>query len=167
MTSSTDVPARQEGSVLGTLTIVPWTSEPSSNTPRLPFLTVYSLGDGRDGPEAGEKAMRANLEKLGLPVSGRPVELPREAKSAVTLLVEAQQAVLTTPFLKVQCPVPPKWQDAAHKNGTVHLICLTRPWPHAAPGQEISPDQLRSFLDDDELRSASAHCVVPVLRLRR
>lgn len=111
--------------------------------------------------------MRANLEKLGLPVSGRPVELPREAKSAVTLLVEAQQAVLTTPFLKVQCPVPPKWQDAAHKNGTVHLICLTRPWPHAAPGQEISPDQLRSFLDDDELRSASAHCVVPVLRLRR
>ncbi|MDG9716773.1 DUF5949 family protein [Streptomyces sp. DH24] len=167
MTSSSPVRDKPRTSLLGTLTVVPWSSEPSSTTPRLPFLTVYSLGDGRDGPEAGEKAMRAELEKLGLPVSGQQVELVGMAKKSITLLVEAQQAVLTMPFLRVQCPVPPKWQEGAHENGNVHLICLTRPWPHAAPGGTIGPEQLRSFLTDDELRSASARCLVPVVRVCR
>ncbi|MGW8062700.1 DUF5949 family protein [Streptomyces ziwulingensis] len=167
MTSPTTAPAKPEGSLLGTLTVVPWSSVPSTNTPRLPFLTVYSLGDGAEGPEAGEKVMRAHLEKIGLPVTGQPVELPPGGKAAITLLVEAEQAVLTMPFLRVQCPVPPHWQDAAHKNGKVHLICLTGPWPHAAPGQSLSPEQLRGFLTEDELRSTSTHCLVPVTRLRR
>ncbi|CAM5717182.1 DUF5949 family protein [Streptomyces fumanus] len=167
MTSSTAAPETPRGSLLGTLTIVPWSSVPTTETPRLPFLTVYSLGDGAGGPEAGERAMRAHLEKIGLPVTGELVELTQEARAAVTLLVEAEQAVLTLPFLQVQCPVPESWQDAAYRNGSVRLICLTRPWPHVAPGEAVAPEQLRAFLTDDDLRSASSHCLVPVTRLRR
>ncbi|MEU1052129.1 DUF5949 family protein [Streptomyces sp. NPDC005876] len=167
MTSSTTAPEKPRGSRLGTLTIVPWSSVPTTETPRLPFLTVYSLGDGVDGPGAGEQTMRAHLERIGLPVTGELVELTQEARTAITLLVEAEQAVLTMPFLQVQCPVPAAWQDAAHRNGTVRLICLTRPWPHVAPGEDVTPEQLRSFLTDDHLRSASSHCMVPVTRLRR
>ncbi|MFG3499270.1 DUF5949 family protein [Streptomyces sp. NPDC047928] len=166
MTSSTVVSPGQQRSPLGTLTVIPWSSEPSADDPGTPFLMVYSLGDGRDGPEAGEEALRAELEKLGLSIGEHLLDLGRESKIPVTLLVEAEQAVLTMPFMKVQCPVPPEWEKAAQERGQVYLICAVRPWPEAVPGQEVAPERLRAFVGDDTMLADAAHCLVPVLRVR-
>jgi hypothetical protein len=169
MTSSpavTAVTPDRKRSPLGTLTVIPWCSEPTADDPGEPMLMVYSLGDGQDGPEAGEEAMRAQLKQLGLSIGERLVDLGRDSRIAITLLVEAEQAVLTLPFMKVQCPVPPEWQRAAHAKGQVYLIFAVRPWPEAVPGVEVSEEQLRAFVTGDGLLEGAAHCLAPVLRVR-
>jgi hypothetical protein len=169
MTSSTTAttPGRQE-SLLGTLTVIPWTNEPESeaDAPVTPFLMVYSLGDGRDGPEAGAEAFRGELEKIGLTIGDRVADLARESRIPITLLVEAEQAVLNMPFMKVQCPVPPEWEKAAHESGKAYLICSLRPWPEAVHGKPVGEERLRAFLADEEMVAQSAHCLLPVRRVR-
>ncbi|ORT59078.1 DUF5949 family protein [Streptomyces sp. CB03238] len=168
MTSSTAATPGQQESLLGTLTVIPWVSEPESDagTPVTPFLMVYSLGDGRDGTEAGAEALRAELEKIGLSIGDKVTDLSRETRIPVTLLVEAEQAVLNLPFMKVQCPVPPEWEKAAHESGTAYLICALRPWPEAVQGKPVGEEQLRAFLGEEEMVAKSAHCLVPVRRVR-
>ncbi|MFF9869275.1 DUF5949 family protein [Streptomyces sp. NPDC013953] len=168
MTSSTVDSPGQQRSLLGTLAVIPWTSEPSdeSEEPATPFLMVYSLGDGAGGPEAGEKAMRSELERLGLSIGERLTDLGREPQIPVSLLVEAQRAVLQLPFMKAQCPVPPEWEKDAHESGTAYLIIATRPWPEAVAGKEVGPDRLRAFVSDELLLQSSAHCLLPVRRVR-
>ncbi|MFV0128551.1 DUF5949 family protein [Streptomyces sp. HMX112] len=166
MTSSTVESPGQQSSPLGTLSVLPWSSEASSGSPGTPFLLMYSLGDGREGPEAGEAALRAELERLGLSVGDRLTDLGREPQVPVKLLVEAQQVVLNTPFMKVQGQVPVEWEKAAQESGQVYLICALRPWPEAVPGREIDPDRLRAFVSDEELLASSVHCLLPVMRVR-
>ncbi|MEU7281936.1 DUF5949 family protein [Streptomyces sp. NPDC045431] len=167
MTSSTVASPGQQRSLLGTLAVIAWTSDPTaeSETPRTPFLMVYSLGNGAEGPEAGGEAMRAELEKLGLSIGDRVTDLGRAPQIPVSVLVEAQRAVLELPFMRTQCPVPPEWEKDAHETGTVYLIIATHPWPDAVGGQEVSPDRLRAFVSEELLQS-SAHCLLPVRRVR-
>ncbi|MFH8293418.1 MULTISPECIES: DUF5949 family protein [unclassified Streptomyces] len=168
MTSSTAVTPEKQGSLLGTLIIVPWANEPApdSEGPVTPFLLVCSRGDGREGPEAGTKALRAELEKAGLPVGENMTDLTRETRSSVSLLVEAEQAVLTLPFLHVQCPVSPQWQKAAYESGSAYLMCALRPWPEAVQGKPVGAEQLRAFVSDEQMVPTSARCLVPVRRVR-
>ncbi|WP_236243198.1 DUF5949 family protein [Streptomyces sp. CC228A] len=166
MTSSTAVSPEQKRSLVGTLTVIPWVSEPTPEDPGNPMLMVYSLGDGPEGPEAVEEALRAQLEKLGLSIGERLVDLGRDSRIPVTLLVEAEQAVLTLPFMKVQCPVPPEWERAAHTKGQVYLIFAVRPWPEAVPGKEVPAETLRDFVNGEGMLEGSAHCLAPVLRVR-
>ncbi|WP_175412824.1 DUF5949 family protein [Streptomyces sp. TRM64462] len=166
MTSSTAVTPDQQRSLLGTLTVIPWVSEPTDENPGTPLLMVYSLGDGRDGPEAGEEAMRAELEQLGLSIGEKLIDLGRDTGIPITMLVEAEQAVLTLPFMKVQCPVPPEWEKAAHAKGQVYLIFAVRPWPEAVPGKQVEPERLREFVSGEGLLEGSAHCLAPVMRVR-
>lgn len=167
MTSSTDVRPEQQGSLLGTLVIIPWTNEPArEDGPATPFLLVCSQGDGRDGPEAGSEALRAELEKAGLPVGSGVTDFTRAARSSVSLLVEAEQAVLSLPFLHVQCPVSQQWQEAAHASGTAYLICALRPWPQAVLGKPVGAEELRAFVSDEQMVSSSARCLLPVRRVR-
>ncbi|GGT52800.1 DUF5949 family protein [Streptomyces purpureus] len=166
MTSPHSVSAERSASPLGTLTIVPWTNGPTPDDSIVPFLMVYSLGDGRDGPEAGEAAMRAALEGMGLPIGDRVVNAAQETAIAAHLLVEAQQAVLTLPFMKVQCSVPAQWEKAAHENAQVFLIVSTLPWPDAVPGEAITEEQLRAFVTDEKVVTAGAHVMLPVRRVR-
>ncbi|GAA4907273.1 hypothetical protein GCM10023237_28660 [Streptomyces coeruleoprunus] len=151
---------------MGTLTVIAWSSEPTPDDPGAPMLMVYSLGDGRDGPEAGEEALRAELKQLGLSIGEELIDVGRRTRIPVTLLVEAEQAVLTLPFMKVQCPVPPQWEKAAHMKGQVYLIFAVRPWPEAVPGKEVPAEKLRDFVSAEGLLEGSAHCLVPVLRVR-
>ncbi|MCT4355588.1 DUF5949 family protein [Streptomyces sp. Je 1-79] len=166
MTSSNVVSSARSENPLGTLTVVPWTIGPTADTPVTPFLMVYSLGDGRDGPEAGEEAMRAALEGMGLPLGGRVVDASQERGTGAHLLVEAQRAVLTLPFMKVQCPVPAEWEAAVKENGHAYLICSARPWPDAVPGEAVTEERLKSFVTDDEVVAAAAHVMLPVRRLQ-
>jgi hypothetical protein len=167
MTSSTAVKPEQKGSLLGTLIIIPWANEPATDSGAVtPFLLVCSRGDGRDGPEAGTEALRAELEKAGLSTGGAVADLTRVTRSSVSLLVEAGQAVLSLPFLHVQCPVSPTWQRAAQESGTAYLICATRPWPEAVQGQAVSAEQLRTFVSDEQTVPTSVRCLLPVRRVR-
>ncbi|MEE1751120.1 DUF5949 family protein [Streptomyces sp. SP18CS02] len=166
MTSSTVAFPGRQRSLLGTLSVLPWASEPSADSAGTPMLMVYSTGDGPEGPEAGREALAAELEKLGLPIGERVVDLASETRIPITLLVEAEQLVLTTPFMRAQCSVPPQWEQAAHEKGQVYLICALRPWPQGAPGREVGEEELRAFAGDEETLSESAHCVVPVRRVR-
>ncbi|MEV2249858.1 DUF5949 family protein [Streptomyces sp. NPDC050147] len=168
MTSSTAVKPEQQGSLLGTLVIIPWANESASDSDGqvTPFLLVCSRGDGRDGPEAGSEALRAELKKAGLSVGGGVSDLTRETRSSISLLVEAEQAVLSLPFLHVQCPVSQQWQQAAYESGTAYLICATRPWPEAVQGKAVGAEQLRAFVSDEQLVPTSARCLLPVRRVR-
>ncbi|WP_256105130.1 DUF5949 family protein [Streptomyces sp. ODS05-4] len=169
MTSTTAVSPGRQASPLGTLAVIPWASDPDADPgqePQVPFLMVYSLGDGRDGPEAGAEALRAELEKAGLSVGDKVTDLARETRIPVTLLVEAEQAALTLPFMRVQCPVPPQWERAAHQTGKVYLVCSLRPWPEAVQGQPVDEERLRAFIGDESLVEQSAHAMVPVRRVR-
>ncbi|MEV6351653.1 DUF5949 family protein [Streptomyces hydrogenans] len=153
-------------SPLGTLTVIPWSSEATADSAGTPFLMAYSLGDGRDGPEAGQQAMRAALESMGLSVGDRLFDLEKDAGISATLLVEAGTAVLTLPFLKVQCPVPAEWQTAARETGKVYFLCSVRPWGDGVPGKPMDEDLLRAFVSDEEMLAECAHVLLPVRRVQ-
>ncbi|MFF1507500.1 DUF5949 family protein [Streptomyces sp. NPDC058326] len=166
MTSSPVVSEARSASPLGSLATLFWTTGPTEEKPAAAYLMVYSLGDGSDGPEAGEEAMRAAVEGMGLTVGGPVVDASEQSGVDAHLLVEAQQAVLTLPFLKLQCSVPVEWEAAAKKLGHAYLVCSVRPWPEAAPGGPISEDQLRSFFAGEDPLAGGAHVVLPVRRLQ-
>ncbi|MET9373287.1 DUF5949 family protein [Streptomyces sp. NPDC003035] len=153
-------------SPLGTLAAVFWTTGPTDDKPAAPYLMVYSLGNGSDGREAGEEAMRAAVEGMGLTVGGPVVDASEDSRVDAHLLVEAQQAVLTLPFLKVQCSVPAEWDAAARELGHAYLICSVRPWSEVPPGGTVSEEQLRSFFAGEDPLAAAGHVVLPVRRLQ-
>ncbi|MEU0401453.1 DUF5949 family protein [Streptomyces sp. NPDC006197] len=166
MTTSHVVSSARSASPLGTLTVIPWASEPSADSAGTPFLMAYSLGDGRDGPEGGQQAMRAALESMNLSVGDRLFDLEKDAGINATLLVEGGSAVLTLPFLKVQCPVPEEWEAAAHAQGKVYFLCSVRPWSEGVPGQPVDEERLRAFVSDEEMLADCAHVLVPVRRIQ-
>ncbi|MFF1839497.1 DUF5949 family protein [Streptomyces sp. NPDC058231] len=150
---------------LGTLTLLGWSGEHPGVGHEVAFLLVYSLGDGSDGPAAGEAAMRVALERSGLPVGAGLVRAAETPGLPVTLLVQAGQAVLTLPHFTAQYPAPPEWLAAARDQGEVYAMFATRPWPAAVPGRPVSEELLRSFAADEEIIMSSAHCVLPVRSL--
>lgn len=150
---------------LGTLTLIGWSGEHPHNGRDVAFLLVYSLGDGSDGPAAGESAMHIALERSGLPVGGGPVRADENPGLPVKLLIQAGQAVLTLPHFTAQYPARPEWLAAAREQGEVHAMFATRPWPQGAPGHPVTEDSLRSFAGDPEVIVTSAHCVLPVRSL--
>ncbi|MFF4171235.1 DUF5949 family protein [Streptomyces sp. NPDC001744] len=166
MTTSPVASSARSASPLGTLTVIPWSSEPSADSAGTPFLMAYSLGDGRDGPEAGRRAMRSALENTGLSLGDRLFDLERDTGINASLLVEGGSAVLTLPFLKARCPVPDEWGAAARESGKVYLICSARPWPEAVPGRPVEEERLRAFVSDEEMLADSAHVLMPVRRLQ-
>jgi hypothetical protein len=151
---------------LGTLVVIPWTGEYSEDGGDMPFLMAYSLGDGADGPVAGEEAVLAAAEEIGLPVGGAIHDVSRAPKTAITMLVEGGKAVLTMPYLHAACPVPDQWTAAARARKAVYVILASRPWPEAAPGTQLSEQALRAFAGDPEVLGTAAHFLVPVTSLR-
>lgn len=151
--------------LLGTLSVIPWTSDPEQSERDIPFLLAYSLGDGREGPEKGTETMRTVLKEIGLRPGGEVADLARNPGIPITLLVEAGRAVLTMPYLNAQCPVPPEWEQDARGCGRVYFIVATAPWPSATPGQPVDEEQLREFIGDPDVVAGAAHCMLPVRSL--
>lgn len=166
MTSSNVVSETLSDSPLGTLSTVLWTMGATEDKPATAYLMVYSLGNGSEGPEACAEAMRAAVEGMGLTVGGPVVDASKDSRVDAHLLVEAGQAVLTLPFLKVQCTVPAEWEAAAKELGHAYLVCSVRPWPDAAPGEPVSEEQLRSFFSGENPLATGGHAVLPVRRLQ-
>ncbi|MFF2010904.1 DUF5949 family protein [Streptomyces sp. NPDC058195] len=150
---------------LGTITLIGWSGAHPADGSDVAFLLIYSLGDGADGPAVSEAAMRASLERTGLPVGSAPVYAAEQPSLPVKLLVQAGQAVLTLPHFTAQYPAPPEWLAAAAARGEVHAMFATRPWPQGAPGRPVSEEQLRFFAADPEVITTAAHCVLPVRSL--
>jgi hypothetical protein len=146
---------------MGTLVVIPWAGAHEDGED-MPFLLAYSLGDGVDGPEAGQQAVLAAAEQIGLPVGGAVLEIAQAQKVDVRLLVEGGKAVLTMPYLKVTCPVPDQWTAAARARGSVYTILASRPWPQAAPGTEVTEEALRAFAADGDVLGTAAHFLVPI-----
>ncbi|KIF69468.1 hypothetical protein HY68_14195 [Streptomyces sp. AcH 505] len=151
--------------LLGTLSVIPWTSDPSEGERDAPFLLAYSLGDGREGAEAGEETMRTVLSEIGLKPGGDIVDVVKKPSVAITLLVEAGRAVLTMPYLNAQCPVPPEWEQDARESGQVYFIVATKPWTDGTPGVPVTEEKLRAFVGDDTMLATAAHCLLPVRSL--
>lgn len=162
-TSSTGTPL--DPSHLGTITVIAWAGENVNDGQDMPFLLAYSLGDGAAGPEAGEVAVRALLERSALPVGGGLVD-GSASSVPVSVLVTGNSATLTVQHLNANCVVPPEWTDAAHARGQVYFMFTTKPWPQAAPGVPVEEEALKGFIGDEEVIMASAHCLVPVSTLR-
>ncbi|WP_405387597.1 DUF5949 family protein [Streptomyces sp. NBC_01102] len=150
---------------LGTQILLGWSGENHATGRDVAFLLTYALGDGQDGPEAGERAMRAALERSGLRVGGETLDATERPNLPVKLLIQAGQAVLTMPHFKAQYTVPREWLAVAQAEGRVHGMFATRPWPAAVPGQPVSEELLRSFVGDPEVIGTSAHCLLPVRSL--
>ncbi|MFF5423316.1 MULTISPECIES: DUF5949 family protein [unclassified Streptomyces] len=166
MTSSPAVSEARSVSPLGILSTVFWVTGPTEEKPAAPYVMVYSLGNGLDGPEACVQALRAAVEGMGLPIGGPVVDASQDSGVDAHLLLEARQAVLTLPYIKVQCSVSEEWEAAAEKLGHVYLICSVRPWPEAAPGEPISEEQLRSYFAGEDVLAVGGHAVLPVRRLQ-
>ncbi|MFJ1549598.1 DUF5949 family protein [Streptomyces sp. NPDC088246] len=147
---------------LGTITLIGWSGEHPDGGHDVAFLLVYSLGDGTDGPAAGEAAMRVALDRSGLPVGAGPVHAVETPGLPVKLLVQPGQAVLTLPHFTAQYPAPSEWLAAARERGEVHAMFATRPWHRGTPGRPVSDELLRSFAGDEEVIMTSTHCVLPV-----
>lgn len=150
---------------LGTQILLAWSGENAATGRDVAFLLTYSLGDGQDGPEAGEKAMRVALERSGLRVGGETLDASEKPNLPVKLLIQSGQAVLTMPHFKAQYTVPREWLAVAQAEGQVHGMFATRPWPAAAPGLPVDEELLRSFVGDPEVIGTSAHCLLPVRTL--
>jgi len=132
----------------------------------MPYLLAYSLGDGPDGAEAGEAAVRALIEELGLQAGDTMADATRSPTCPIKLLVQADQAVLTMPHMKAQCPAPPEWLRAVEERGHVHFLIASRPWPEATPGEPVAQEDLQSFLGDEQTLTTAAHVLLPVGQLR-
>lgn len=165
MTSSQTATGTFTQAQLGTQILIGWSGRHTASEHDVAFLLTYSLGDGQDGPEAGEQAMRTALTRSGLRVGGDILDASEKPGLPVKLLVQAGQAVLTMPHFKAQYSVPPEWLAAAEAQGQVYGMFATRPWPAAVPGQPVSEELLRSFAADEEVIRTSAHCVLPVRTL--
>ncbi|WP_335971464.1 MULTISPECIES: DUF5949 family protein [Streptomycetaceae] len=165
MSQTNTAPASPLQSRLGTLVVIPWAGshEDGEDTP---FLLAYSLGDGADGPAAGQEAVLEAARQIGLPVGGTVLDVAQAPKVDVRVLVEGGKAVLTMPYLKVTCPVPDQWTAAARARGSVYVILASRPWPAAVPGATITEESLRAFAADEEVLGTAAHFTVPVSTLR-
>jgi len=151
---------------LGTLVVIPWAGADEDGED-MPFLMAYSLGDGVDGPEAGQEAVRTVAGEIGLPVGGEILDASYEPRPDVRVLVEGGKAVLSMPYLKATCPVPEQWTAAARARETVYLILASRPWPEAQPGAQVTEEGLRAFAGDEEVLRTAAHVLVPVSTVRR
>jgi hypothetical protein len=151
--------------LMGTLSVIPWTSDSAESERDAPFLLAYSLGDGSEGPEAGESTLRTVLGEIGLTPGGEVVDLAQAPGIAITLLVEAGRAVLTMPYLNAQCPVPREWEQDARGFGQVYFIVATKPWREATPGKPVSEEALRAFVGSEEILTSAAHCMLPVRSL--
>ncbi|MCF3964283.1 DUF5949 family protein [Streptomyces fuscigenes] len=151
--------------LMGTLSVIPWTSDPAEGERNAPFLLAYSLGDGREGPEAGEQTLGTVLGEIGLTPGDEVVDLAGKPSVAITLLVEAGRAVLTMPYLNAQCPVPPEWEEDARRVGQVYFIVATKPWTSGVPGRPVTEEQLRDFIGDEEVLATAVHCLLPVRSL--
>ncbi|MEV5973887.1 DUF5949 family protein [Streptomyces sp. NPDC051921] len=166
MTTSNVVSAAHSAHSMGTLTVISWTLGPTDDMPATPFLMVYSLGDGLHGPEAGEAELRQTLEGMGVPIGGIVVDAGQDRGIGAHLLVEAQRAVLTLPFMNAQCQVPVEWQEAAYETGHVIVKIPVVPWPDAAPGVPVDEDRLKAFISADDVVRNSGHIAVPVSRIQ-
>ncbi|MER5767669.1 DUF5949 family protein [Streptomyces sp. NPDC001985] len=165
MTLANSARSTVQRSHLGTVSMLAWTGDPAGGHD-MPYLLVYSLGDGEAGPEGGTAALTALIEDAGLTISGLTDATAASFNSPVRLLVEGGRAVLNMPGLSAQCPAPPEWLAAADARGHVHLLLGTRPWPEAVPGEPVTEDVLRAHLGDEETLMAAAHALLPVSRLR-
>ncbi|MCX4680452.1 DUF5949 family protein [Streptomyces sp. BE308] len=150
---------------LGTQILIGWSGGHPDQEHDVAFLLTYSLGDGQDGPEVGEAALRTALTRAGLQVGGGVQDATETPGLQVKLLVQAGQAVLTMPHLKAQYTVPAEWLAAAESQGQVYGMFATRPWPEAVPGQPVSEEQLRAFAANEDVVRTSAHCLLPVRAL--
>lgn len=73
---------------LGTLSVLAWTGDPEAGHD-MPYLLAYSLGDGAEGPEAGEKAALEMIGELGLKTGGGMTDATRASFNLpIRLLVE-------------------------------------------------------------------------------
>ncbi|WP_329386546.1 DUF5949 family protein [Streptomyces sp. NBC_01716] len=164
--SNTAQGSLQYAPLLGTLTVIPWTGEQSDDERNPPFLLAYSLGDGCDGAEAGQEAMHAVIKEVGLRTGPGLTDVAASPAIPITLLVQAGRAVLTMPYLKAQCAVPPEWEEDARATGAVYFILATQPWPEGIPGRPVSEEALRAFVGDEAVLTGAAHSLVPVSTLR-
>ncbi|MFI8961148.1 DUF5949 family protein [Streptomyces sp. NPDC053493] len=166
MTTSNVVSETHSAHSMGTLTVISWTLGPTDDMPATPFLMVYSLGDGLHGPEAVTAELKSTLESMGAPIGGTVVDAGQDRGIGAHLLVEAQRAVLTLPFMNAQCPVSPEWQAAAYETGHVILMVPVTPWPDAQPGVPVPDDHLQAFITSDDVVRNAAHIAVPVSRVQ-
>ncbi|MEV6649267.1 DUF5949 family protein [Streptomyces sp. NPDC051219] len=166
MTSTQTAASGVQRGHLGTLLLLTWIGDPVEGQ-NVPYLLAFSLGDGTDGPEAGEAAVRALIEECGMSVGGGLLDGSRVPGLPIKLLVEGGQAALNMPYLKAQCPVPPEWLRSAKEHGEVYFLLASRPWPEATPGEPVSEEMLKAFVGDEETLTTAGHCLLPVTRLRR
>ncbi|MFJ4685883.1 DUF5949 family protein [Streptomyces sp. NPDC091377] len=149
---------------LGTLVVLAWSGEAPDGD--MPYLLAYSLGDAADGPEATTAAIERLLTDNDLPVGGDLVDGNAKPSLAVTMLIEAGQAVVSMPHLNAQVTPPPEWLDAVAERGFAYFVFTTRPWPEAEPGKPIEPTALAAFAGAEETLDAAAHVVLPARALR-
>lgn len=166
MTTSNVLPTEHSAHTMGTLSVISWTLGPTDDMPATPFLMVYSLGDGLHGREAGEAELRETLAGMGVPIGDIVVDAGQERGVGAHLLVEAERAVLTLPFMNAQCPVSPDWQAAAYETGHVIVKVPVVPWADAEPGAPVAEDRLKAFISADEVVRNSGHIAVPVSRIQ-
>ncbi|MEU5160547.1 DUF5949 family protein [Streptomyces sp. NPDC020875] len=167
--TTANIPTPAKNSVvrahLGTLSVLAWTGDPEAGHD-MPYLLVYSLGDGTGSAEEGEAALVGMVEECGLRIGDLSDATPTSVNSPIRLLVEGGQAVLNMPHLSAQCPVPPEWLTAADGRGHVHLIIASRPWPEAAPGEPVTEETLQRYLGDEDTLLSSGHVLVRISQLR-
>ncbi|MFH8614096.1 DUF5949 family protein [Streptomyces sp. NPDC017979] len=150
---------------LGTLSVLAWTGDPDAGHD-MPYLLVYSLGDGDGNDEERTAAVLGMIDECGLKVGDMTDATPSSVNSPIRLLVEGGQAVLNMPYLSAQCPAPEEWLAAADGRGHAHLIVASRPWPEATPGQPVTEETLQAFLGTEEALLSSAHVLLRVSELR-
>ncbi|WP_327362508.1 MULTISPECIES: DUF5949 family protein [unclassified Streptomyces] len=162
----TSTQAEIDRSQLGTLSVLAWIGDPSEGHD-IPYLLAYTLGDGPQGREAGEKAARGLLEEIGLPIGDVVMDGTRNpAAFPVQIVLADNQVALTLPGLNATCTAPDEWVAAANESGQAYFLFATRAWPEAVPGQPVEPKTLQEFAGDEAVLTGSAHCVLAVRRLQ-
>jgi Family of unknown function (DUF5949) len=145
---------------LGTLVLLPWSGDGADGAD-MPYLLAYSLGDAAGGARTTSAAVESLLASNGLTVGGELVDASAGTGPAITLHVEAGQAVVTMPQLGARCAAPPAWLTAVAERGYAYLVFTTRAWPEGRPGGPIDAAALTAFVGAEQTLTAAAHIVLP------
>ncbi|MHA5048705.1 DUF5949 family protein [Streptomyces sp. SD15] len=164
MTSTSSETRPFRGADLGTLAVMAFSGEAPDGD--MPYLLACSLGDGEVGPEGTSAAIEQLLRDNGLPVGETLLDGSRRPSLPLTLLVEADQAVVTMPHPNAQRAAPPAWLEAVGERGYAHFPFARRAWPEAHPGEPLEPESLTASVGDEETLLSAAQVLPPVRRLR-
>ncbi|MEV6963198.1 DUF5949 family protein [Streptomyces sp. NPDC051207] len=161
MTSNSTQTHPVRSAEVGSFVAMSWSRETPQGA--IPYILVFSLGDGTSGPEGSATAVEQLIHNCQLSTDDGLIDGSLRPSMPISLLVVDGSVVLTMP--QINTPIIPsnQWLTDVTERGYACLLITTRTWPG---GELTDTDALAAFANHEETLKHSAKIVLPTRKLR-